>query len=891
MNFYKKCITISFVVSLFSPELIAQQKIITVIVKDTADHPMEGASVSLLDNNNLVINYGFADKKGYVELALSQNGYLLSVSYVGYKKLKQKLEPGKYAYNIRLHPELKSLEDVEVKTRSPTELHGDTLKYIVKSFAAAEDRTIEDVLKRLPGIEIDKNGYIYFNGKKIENLYIEGDDLMDGRYSMATKVIKKELIESVDIINHYQPVKVLKDKVFTNNIALNLVLQNENELKLSAASRLGFGIPAQTEVSIAPILLNKRIKTLNRIAYNNAGIDYRGEMKQLGNPNFISNMTIDKKDVDLSAGNIAMPDVPMNYYYQNSSAIFNLNTLYKTKNEIQFKLNGNLYADRNKLTYENEIINFLLNDTINYSGRQAITAKPLLLNGSFNVMINRTNYFLNNSLKVDVNNEKFSALTAFNGNEFLQGLAKNTLELANDFNWIPAIKKKGVFEVRWYAAYGTNKQHLDIGNGYYFDIVPQRGYYDKVIQQLRSPSFFNNAYVAYKIPAQKVYQEYKLGYTSLRQKLNSRLNLIDDGLVLPYANDKGNDITLQSSSVYFLCHYQLKFQNFRSDINLPLSLQKLQTEQPYYTLSRQKKRLLFLPNLNFTYNFNNEQYIQASYSLQNTFGDITNSYNGAILLDYKRLQSYNEEFPQQKMHNADLSYFYQKSIKLFYSNIGLSYNYLDNNMVLSDSFSNNIVRTVFLSYPNHQTSLNLHAGISKYLISLKTKVGLNAQKQWVLNMQFVNGELLHFRNNNFSFHFSADKKIRKIFDIDYHALFSWLQTKPSDKINDQQFSSNSLFYFDQKLRLSFGAFKNFYIETTGIHRINKQSGLNKTGFFFMDADIKRLKLFRGVDVELNCYNLFNIKNYRISFQNQNQVLTNRFQLRGRCFFFRFNYSF
>ncbi|MBX2922155.1 MAG: carboxypeptidase-like regulatory domain-containing protein [Chitinophagaceae bacterium] len=893
MNRLRTSIFFVFVSAFLFPSLNlnAQQKIISgIVADDSSSVPLYGASVSLLNEQGLAIHYTFTNQTGNFKLAFSNKSVWVNISYVGYKTQQVKLDTSKTFYDIRLKAEAVILKDVTVKNRPAAKMKGDTLSYLIRDFANKNDRSIADVIRNLPGIEVTDNGSIYFNGKKIENLYIEGDDVMDGRYGMATKVIKKELIKSVDIISHHQPIKVLKDKVFTDNVVLNLVLQNENSLKLSATSQLGVGLPAQIEASIAPIVLSKKLKIVSLAGYNNAGIDYKNEIKQLGGSNFVDDISAQKKDITLSLSSISAPDIPLSYYYFNKSAIFSLNTLYKTKSDVQLKWNSNLFFDRNHLDYEGETLNYLADDTITYSDRQTIINKPLLFSAGFNVMINKAKCFLTNSFRVLLNKNISSGLIDFNGNSFEQILNQKDKQFSNDFDWIPSIKNKGIAELRWYSSYGTNWQRLNIDSSYYFDVSPQSGYYDMVTQQTQSPAWFHNVYLSYKFPSEKIFQEYRFGYKYLQEDLNSNLSLIDNGVIIPYANDSGNDATFTNSSIYLLSHYQIKRQKFRSDIQLPFLLQQIKSKQPLYSLNEHKSNLLVLPNLNFTYNFDDEKYLQATYQLQNIFGDITTAYKGVILLNYRNLQAYTQGFQQQKIHRANVMYSHQKSIKLFYSNIGLSYDYTMANTILSDSLSNNISHAVFIPYDNSQKTVSVYGGLSQYLFTLKTKVGLKMQKQWIFSEQFVNNILLPFQLNNFTLGASADKNVAKIININYNANLSWLSMKLTDKTT-LQFPQTKSFSFDQKFKVSLNFLKHFYIETTGTHRINKWQAFNNTGYFFLDASVKRLGILKGLDAELNCYNLLNVKDYTIYQQSKNQFSASSYPTRGITFFLRVNYSF
>ena len=105
--------------------------------------------------------------------------------------------------------------------------HGDTLLYNVAAFRSASDRNIEDVIRKLPGISVSENGTISYQGESINKFYIEGLDLLSGRYALATRNISPDDIASVSIYENHQPKKVLKDISFSEKAALNLKLKNQ----------------------------------------------------------------------------------------------------------------------------------------------------------------------------------------------------------------------------------------------------------------------------------------------------------------------------------------------------------------------------------------------------------------------------------------------------------------------------------------------------------------------------------------------------------------------------------------------------------------------------------------------------------------------------------------
>jgi hypothetical protein len=199
--------------------VLAQNLIITGNVTDSSNRSIPSATILLKKYNGNIIFYKFSDKNGNFTFEIDSisktEDSFIEVSAIGFYNQSNKIERKKYNYNFKLNIRYHDLENVVVKSRQPIRSKGDTLKYDVKSFSATEDRSIGDVINRLPGITVSEDGAIYFNGNKIKNLVIQNDDLMGGKYGLATKTISKENIKSIEVIQHYQPISILKDKIFT----------------------------------------------------------------------------------------------------------------------------------------------------------------------------------------------------------------------------------------------------------------------------------------------------------------------------------------------------------------------------------------------------------------------------------------------------------------------------------------------------------------------------------------------------------------------------------------------------------------------------------------------------------------------------------------------------
>ena len=116
------------------------------------------------------------------------------------------------------------IKEVKLKTKLITK-RGDTISYDLKSFESKADRSLADVLKKIPGIEVNKDGSILYQGEPINKFYVNGKDLMEGSYGLINNSLPKDAVQKVEVLENHQPVKILQDKLSSENAAINVQLK------------------------------------------------------------------------------------------------------------------------------------------------------------------------------------------------------------------------------------------------------------------------------------------------------------------------------------------------------------------------------------------------------------------------------------------------------------------------------------------------------------------------------------------------------------------------------------------------------------------------------------------------------------------------------------------
>ena len=194
------------------------------------------ATVVLLNaKDSTLLNFTQADEKGAFEFKSIKNSrYLLKVALIGYFPYQNILPVSANAINdlgnIKLKIVSKMLMEVVIKAaRAPLKFRGDTVEYDASSFKVPPGSTVEDLLRRLPGIEVDADGNIKSQGKDVKRVYVEGKTFFSNDPKFATKNLGAETISKVQVFDEKSEQSKLTgiDDGVKNDKAMNLSLKDE----------------------------------------------------------------------------------------------------------------------------------------------------------------------------------------------------------------------------------------------------------------------------------------------------------------------------------------------------------------------------------------------------------------------------------------------------------------------------------------------------------------------------------------------------------------------------------------------------------------------------------------------------------------------------------------
>lgn len=846
-------ITLSLLLLWLSGGANAQNTIEGRVTDKETRRPLESASVTLQQGaEGNIIGYALTDSDGRFRLSSSsseEENRIITVRYMGYKQVSFPPLFGR-TMHIALEQEAVLLKEVQIR---PGRVWGrqDTLKYDLTRFASSRDRNVSDVLKKLPGIDVEDNGTIKYNGKQISNLYVEGMDVSGGRYNQINNNLKADAVQTAEVIEGHQPIKSLRGKTLTDDVALNLKLKPEVRSRwiYTAGAGGGDGDGMLYDVSLHALQLSRNRQALYHYKANNTGKDILSDQQELATGNAFDRVTDASLPEFLPLPVPAMPLSQQRLLF-NDTHTLSANRLYRLDEDKQLRFRLGYVHDRTTQQEGNKETYYFAQDTLHAVRNQDYRQRMDRMNGELNYEDNTDTHYTREKLSLTA--EWKNGLSAITGDKTVsQRISNSRLEVKNYFTRLYT-REKYTWGIRSYVRYS---------------------YLPASLRLLYPPSGPQEAEKG-ELPASSV---------ETTENMNVNTALTDNSL---YWMRKKNGVNWQLTSGFRGELSSVKNEtSYAAHRYMFYTIPRLEWEGNCCSLSasaamhwsrfpsQSYSSLYVNPSFYFRYKFTPRWKISLSGSVEKTEGGLEDSYPFPYREDYRTVVAHAGIVPETVRRLYSLYVEYKNTVKEFFWTTTMSCLHARHNLMTGRNYTDSIFHLSSAKHPNSTRSYTLNSILSKGVYDWHLKTSLELLLSRNEGKQLDEGVIQEYQYKCLR----AEPKIMwapsSLFEAEYRAVVGCSVSKIGEGTR-----LDPLWNISQRLTLQCG-FHHAEFTLSGEHFYNDLSDTQRLHTWLADASLgyKAGKWRWAVHVN----NLFDKKLYSYTLYSAVQSYTSWVKLRSR----------
>jgi hypothetical protein len=840
-------------------------------ITDSLQNPLANTNViaTPLQETNAQIKFSISSSKGEYRLKLEENQpYLIEVTHLGFKKITDTLQLSEdMSKNYTMQESTESLEEILIKQEMAVIVKEDTIKYRTEQFKTGEERKLRDILKKLPGLEVDREGNVTVNGKEVTKLMVDGKAFFTGDEKLGVNNIPADAVDEVEALDNYSEVAFLKGLEDSDKMALNIKLKEGMKKFVFGDIEAGAGV--EDRYLLHPKLFYYSPKTaVNAIGdFNNTGqksftmqdyLDFEGGMAlALEDQGAYSSLYSDdfaqflrQDDFIFNKNDFGATSLSQELggnFSLDAYSIFNKSKLstqtlqditYQTTeapDELREQSNDNdlLFSiSKIKLRYDNnDDTDLRANTNFKYNTAEAQS----LLNSE----VGNTSRFLNTNTQP----ENFEFLQTFNLNK--QFSYKHTLKL----------------EAKIKSEDQTTSRLWDFNQALFTDIIPLEDEGDDFrLNQLNQKQATNLSVNAkhYWVLADfhHIYPVAGVDY------FNFNFNTLDEQILNDGSINSFESAGFNNRMDFELYNASLGFQ-YKTQIGELVLRPGLVVKNFNWNVSQfgvelvNDQTAVVLPELYVEYKFKTSEKLRLKYNRYTNFGDYANYANRLSLQSFNQIRRGDENLQNQIYQTASLLYSQFNMFKGLFYNARLSYTHRESSIRNQTQIEgiDQISTSIFTDLPENTYSVNgtINKRIPNYTFTLGGNASLSDYSR------IINDEVLDYESINFGYKAKVTTRFKDLPNIEtgLRQRFSRLN---SDAINNK-FTTLSPFVF---LEYDFGDF--IFEFNYDYNYFENQTTGDVNRFEMADASLFYGKEDSAWGFELNATNLFDI-----GFKRENSV--------------------
>lgn len=837
------------------------------------------------DGNN-ILAFKNSDASGNYKLILSQEIKLdsiwLIIRHISYETIRLKIPFKSAKQDFQMSLKMQKLDEVLIKKDRIVTIKGDTITYNVNGLKAKKDYSIEEVINRIPGVSISETGQIRYLEKPISHLYINGVDLLEGGYSIATQGIPADAVLEIDVMKKHHHERIDIGRTETDNVSFNLKIKEDVGL-LFGSLKADAGVPFLTgKLDATPIYFKDKFQNISSAKLNNTGKTLRGIGNDLASSNInVGGLMLEETHV-VKAPNINGVAISEKYWLNNDSYAITNNALHKVNDSTIVKWNFNYVNELSKIENNSSSTFLSNNEPSSVTNRSRNQLKTERFNAGVNQEINKRNFYLKNNTSFRFANDAGIESVVINTNNLESNYLQNNFQFSNGTSFKTLIGKKNILQSGLLAQYEQNIEELrvtppvfenSIGNGTDNDTTFQH----VSVKKINLAGFTQYDFKLFNLEWNL---NQNLKYNSFRfdSNLKQISNFTNQSFPLAsnYDYQKIATTTRISSKMYVgKATFSWGISADYIDLN--------SIENNNISLGISDSFLFIQPNISVKYGFNTKWNLGVSYDLYKNMSDFSQLYTPVILTSFNALVQ-NPNFVNTITTNAFATYInYNNILKSFFLSLKGNLNQIKSDATFSNELdSEGFMVTEVIKQPNSLKNYGFTLYVTKgFLGSFKTELtyAYNISK----NQFFFNNQFLDAINGRQSIDFSLSLDKGSWFTLEYKTKlnFGTSETQANEINNSILFQNLNLdIYTSNSTRINFGL-------DSSRTATSKSSTIDKNSLFNMSFYYKPSK---KININASLINVFDTQFFTTTNSYFNFVNVYQFSLRPRQFTIGFNYS-
>jgi hypothetical protein len=842
--------------------------------------------ISVEKNESNILAYNSTNENGQFKVIVKSNitldSVFLTIKHIAYKTLTLKIPFQSTNRNFILSQRLEQLQEVLLKSDKVVEVKGDTITYNINALKTKKDYTIEEVIDRIPGVTIEESGQIKYEGKPISHLYINGLDLLEGRYNIATQGIPADAVKEIDIMKNHNHARIDIGRADSDNVAFNLKIKDNVNLVFGSVKG-DLGVPLVTGMAEGtPIYLKDKFQNINSIKLNNIGKTLRNIGNDLtsGDPN-IFGLKMDETSI-IKPPNINGVVLSDKYWLNNDSYAITNDALHKISDSTLLKWNINYNNELSKIENESFTTFIVNNDSTNIANISRNQLRSQRFQIGLNQEINKSNFYLRNNSILRFKESTGIEDVILNESPILADFQNSNTQFGNSTLLKSLIGNGKILQSGLIIEYSEQNEQLQVAPPVFENVIGQTTFNESTLQNIGVTKFNIGGFADY------AFDWLNLKWNAQQKIQYNHFNFNSHLKQLPQFEDEDFPFT-----------GNFNFQRLLSTtrINSKLNLGKLKfswrfsadfidlntTEKNLQNGVQNSSFLFFQPQFTVNYEYNSRWNLGISYYQNNKISDFSDLYQSVVLKNYNSLVQNPRFVNRLRTKSISPSINYSNILRSFIFKISGQYNNNKSDITFVNQLNDQgFFITEVINRPNNTNNYGVSLSLTKGL-SRSFKTDLSYSYNYSETELFFNNQFLISTNAGHSIDLGVSWDKGSWYALDYKIkLNTGTSELPNNKVNNLFLfqTTNLNFYTGSKTRLNVGL--ESARTNTSSSPVSNINTLFNTSFYYEPSK----KIF----FKASLLNIFDTPFFTTTNSSVNFVNFSQFSLRPRQFTIGLTYS-